>query len=164
MLAVSVEFCFVVWGVGRLVDTGVSDGAAAALASALPIGLAAGRLAVPGLLRRGLPPILTGALVTACGTLVMVVGDGAAAATTALLVAGLGVAPFYPVLLATLMAVPRLPPGRAASMATLASGTAILAAPAVLGLLGQAWGLRGAFLVTVPLLVALVLVARPASA
>ena len=162
MLAVSVEFCFVVWGVGRLVDTGVSDGRPPD-SPAPPIGLAAGRLAVPGLLRRGLPPILTGALVTACGTLVMVAGDGAAAATTALLVAGFGVAPFYPVLLAALMAVPRLPPGRAASVATLASGTAILAAPAVLGLLGQAWGLRGAFLATVPILIAVVLVARPAS-
>ena len=50
-------------------------------------------------------------------------------------------------------------PRRAASLATLASGTAILTAPAVLGLLGQSRGLRTSFLVTVPLLAALVLVA-----
>lgn len=159
VLAVAVEFCFVVWGVGRLRETGISAGAAAALASAFPIGLAVGRVAAPGLIRRGWPPISVGALVTAVGTLMLVASGSATVATTALAVAGLGVASFYPVLLAGLMALPDISPWRATSLATFASGTAILTAPAVLGLLGQSHGLRASFLVTVPLLAALVLVA-----
>ncbi len=161
VLAVAVEFCFVVWGVGRLRETGISAGAAAALASAFPIGLAVGRVTAPVLIRRGWPPIAIGALVTTVGTLTLVAIDSPAAATAALAIAGLGVAPFYPVLLAGVMALPDLSPPKAASLASLASGTAILTAPAVLGLLGQHSGLRISFLVTVPLLAALVLVAGP---
>ena len=159
VLAVSVEFCFVIWGVGRLRDTGISAGTAAALASAFPIGLAVGRIAAPRLIRRGWLPITVGALVTAIGTFALVAIDSPAAAALALAVAGLGVAPFYPVLLAGLMELPGLSQWRAASLAAVASGTAMLTAPAVLGLLGHSRGLRASFLVTLPLLAALVFVA-----
>ena len=94
VLGVAVEFCFVVWGVGRLRETGISAGAAAILASAFPIGLVVGRVAVPGLIRRGRPPIIVGALVTAVATVTLVAVNSPAAATAALVVAGLGVAPF----------------------------------------------------------------------
>ena len=72
VLGVAMEFCFVVWGVGRLRETGISAGAAAILASAFPIGLVVGRVAAPGLIRRGRPPIIVGALVTAVATVTLV--------------------------------------------------------------------------------------------
>ena len=161
VLAVAVEFCFVVWGAGRLTETGVGDGAAAALASAFPVGLAVGRLAVPPLMRRGWAPVTAGAAATAAGTALLVAAPGPGLATLALVVAGIGVAPLYPVLLGDLLTVPGLAAWRAAALSTMASGTAILAAPAVLGVLGDAWGLRISFLVTLPLLGALVVVAGP---
>jgi hypothetical protein len=161
VLGVAVEFCFVVWGAGRLTETGVGDGTAAALASAFPIGLAVGRMALPTLMRRGWPPIAGGAIATAAGTAVLVSGQSPATATAALVLAGLGVAPFYPVLVGRLLALPRLPAWRAVSLSTIASGTAILVAPAMLGILGDEWGLRRSFLVTIPLLAALVWIARP---
>ena len=161
VLAVAVEFCFVVWGAGRLTETGVGDGTAAALASAFPIGLAVGRMALPTLMRRGWPPITAGATTTAAATALLVTGTSQVTAALALVLAGLGVAAFYPVLVVRLFALPHLPGRRAASLSTMASGTAILAAPAVLGILGDEWGLRISFLVTIPLLTALVWVARP---
>jgi MFS family permease len=91
----------------------------------------------------------------------LVATNDAAAAATALAIAGFGVAALYPVTLGDLMALPGVEAGRAASLATLASGTAILTAPAVLGLLAQSRGLRASFLIALPLLGALALVARP---
>ena len=161
VLAVAVEFCFVVWGAGRLTETGVGDGAAAALACAFPVGLAVGRLAVPTLMRPGWTPVAGGAAATTAGTALLVAAPGPALATPALVVAGIGVAPLYPILLGDLLTVPGLAAWRAAARSTMASGTAILAAPAVLGVLGDAWGLRTSFLVTLPLLGALVVVAGP---
>ncbi|WP_246486471.1 hypothetical protein [Kribbella qitaiheensis] len=43
VLAVAVEFCFVVWSVARLVDAGLAIAIAALLGSAFPIGMAVGR-------------------------------------------------------------------------------------------------------------------------
>ena len=137
VLAVAVEFCFVVWGAGRLTETGLGDGTAAALASAFPVGLAVGRMGGTRDDAAGWPPVAVGAAATAAGTALLVTGDSPATAAVALAIAGLGVAPFYPVLLGDLMAVPQLSAWRAASLATLASGTAILAAPAVLGAFGD---------------------------
>ncbi len=52
VLAVSSEFCFIVWGAARVRDAGASVAAAAALSSAFPIGMAIGRLAGPRLVAR----------------------------------------------------------------------------------------------------------------
>jgi MFS family permease len=92
---------------------------------------------------------------------VLVAADSAALTAAGMAIAGLGVAAMYPLTLAQLMAVPGVETARAAALATLASGTAIVIAPAVLGLLGQGAGLRASFLVTLPLLAALVVVAKP---
>jgi hypothetical protein len=161
VLAVAVEFCFVVWGVGRLEETGISTGAAAALASTFPIGMATGRAVVPRLTSRDLSPIAISTGAAATGTVVLVAADSAALTAAGMAIAGLGVAAMYPLTLAQLMAVPGVETARAAALATLASGTAIVIAPAVLGLLGQGAGLRASFLVTLPLLAALVVVAKP---
>jgi len=156
VLAVSVEFCFTIWAVARLAAAGLAPGTAAALGTAFPIGMALGRLAGPALIGR-IPVVPIGAAITAAGTL-MVVGGGPAAITAGLVVAGAGVATLYPVALAGLVATPRLRATHAASLGALASGTAVLAAPATLARLADVVDLRLAFLITLPLLAALLLV------
>jgi hypothetical protein len=70
-------------------------------------------------------------------------------------VAGAGVATLYPVALAGLVDTPRLSAAHAASLGALASGTAVPAAPAALARLADVVELRPAFLITLPLLAAL---------
>jgi hypothetical protein len=159
VLAVSVEFCFTIWAVARLAAAGLAPGTAAALGTAFPIGMALGRLAGPALIRR-IPVVPIGAAVTAAGAVVVVVAGGPAAITAGLVVAGAGVATLYPVALAGLVATPRLSAAHAASLGALASGTAILAAPAALARLADVVDLRLAFLITLPLLAALLVLRR----
>ncbi|MEU8272363.1 hypothetical protein AB0B89_35080, partial [Sphaerisporangium sp. NPDC049002] len=153
-LAVSVEFCFAVWAVARLQETGVTPGEAAGLGSTFAIGMALGRIAAPRLVQRvRVVPLC--AVTIAAGALVVVATNGPLSVAAGLAVAGLGVAPLYPVTLADLVATPDLRASHSASLGALASGTAILLAPSALAALGQVADLRLAFLVTVPLLVAL---------
>ncbi|GLW30506.1 hypothetical protein Areg01_34460 [Actinoplanes regularis] len=156
VLAVSVEFCFSIWAVTRLVAAGLTPGTAAVLGTMFPFGMALGRLAGPPLIGR-IPVAQVAAAVTAAGALVVVVAGNAAVITVGLLVAGVGVAILYPVTLAGLIATPRLNATHAASLGALASGTAIIAAPAALARLAEVVDLRLAFLITLPLLAALLL-------
>ncbi|MEV7969463.1 MFS transporter [Sphaerisporangium sp. NPDC088356] len=154
MLAVSVEFCFAVWAVARLQETGVTPGEAAGLGSTFAIGMALGRIAAPRLIQRvRVVPLC--AVAIAAGTLLVVASNGPVSVAAGLVIAGLGVAPLYPVTLADLVATPDLRGAHSASLGALASGTAILLAPSALAALGQVADLRLAFLVTIPLLVAL---------
>ena len=159
VLAVSVEFCFTIWAVARLAAAGLAPGAAAALGTAFPIGMALGRLAGPALIRR-IPVVPIGAVVTAAGAVLVVAAGHPAAITAGLVVAGAGVATLYPVALAGLVATPRLSAAHAASLGALASGTAILAAPAALARIADVVDLRLAFLLTLPLLGALLVLRR----
>jgi MFS family permease len=159
VVGVSMEFCFTIWATARLQDAGLAAGAAAAAASAFLVGMAAGRLAAPRLIGRGVPVVPLGCGLTAAGTLVVALTGTAVPVVTGLAVAGLGIAPFYPVLLARLVQVPGLMAARSAAYGALASGTAILAAPAALATLGTALDLRTAFLVTVLPLAAVLAVA-----
>ncbi|GGK83455.1 hypothetical protein Ppa06_42610 [Planomonospora parontospora subsp. parontospora] len=152
--AVSMEFCFTIWATTRLQDTGLTAAAAAATATAFLVGMAAGRLAAPRLLGRGVPVVPLGCGFAAAGTLAVALTASPAPVAAGLLAAGLGIAPLYPVTLARLVQVPGLTAARSAAYGALASGTAILAAPAALAVLGAALDLRTAFLVTVPPLAA----------
>lgn len=159
VLAVSVEFAFAIWAVARLVDAGLDTGTAAALGSAFPIGMAVGRIAGPRIIAV-VPAVPVGSAVAAVGTVLVAVSSSPAHVVTGIALAGLGVATLYPVTLAHLMATPRLAPAHGASLGAMASGTAVVAAPAVLALLSGVVDLRLAFLVTLPLLAALVLLGR----
>ncbi|WP_424533031.1 hypothetical protein ACOZ38_21725 [Sphaerisporangium viridialbum] len=153
-LAVSVEFCFAVWAVARLQETGVTPGEAAGLGGAFAIGMALGRIGAPRLIQRvRIVPLCT--VTIAAGALLVVATNGPVPVAAGLALAGLGVAPLYPVTLADLVATPNLRGSHSASLGALASGTAVLLAPAALAALSQVADLRLAFLVTVPLLVAL---------
>jgi hypothetical protein len=114
-------------------------------------------MAGPALIGR-VPVVPIGAAVTAFGAVVVAAADQPATVTAALGLAGAGVAILYPVTLAGLVATPRLSGAHAASLGALASGTAILAAPAALARLADVLELRLAFLLTLPLLAALLLI------
>jgi hypothetical protein len=159
VLAVSVEFCFVVWAVARLVATGLPTATAAVLGSAFPIGMAIGR-AIGPIRWRGWSPVLPSGVLAACGTLLVSLFDSPLLVALGLVVAGLGVAPLYPVTLASLVATPGLSSARLAAIGALASGTAILVAPAVLAVLARVVDLRTAYLVTLPLIAVLFLLSR----
>lgn len=159
VLAVSVEFCFVVWAVARLVATGLSTPTAALLGSAFPIGMAVGR-AIGPIQLRSWSPIYPSSLLAACGTLLVSLFDVPVFVALGLVVAGLGVAPLYPVTLASLVATPGLSSARLAAIGALASGTAILIAPAILAVLARVLDLRTAYLITLPLLAVLFLLSR----
>jgi MFS family permease len=159
VLAVSVEFCFVVWAVARLVASGLPTAAAALLGSAFPIGMAVGR-AIGPIRYRGWSPVFPSGALAACGTLLVSLFDSPAVVALGLVVAGLGVAPLYPVTLAALVATPGLSSARLAAVGAMASGTAILVAPALLAVLARVVDLRTAYLVTLPLIAVLFLLSR----
>ncbi|GAA3133855.1 fucose permease [Kribbella aluminosa] len=159
VLAVSVEFCFVVWAVARLVASGLPTATAALLGSAFPIGMAVGR-AVGPIRINGWSPVVPSSVLAAVGTLLVSLFDGPAVVAGGLVVAGLGVAPLYPVTLAALVATPGISSARLAAVGALASGTAILVAPALLAVLARVLDLRTAYLITLPLLAVLLLLSR----
>lgn len=161
VLSVGCEFCFVVWGVARLADTGVALGTASALGASFGIGMAAGRLVGPRFVDRSWA-VGAAAGGTMAGTVIVYLGQDPATVTAGIAVASLGIAPLYPIMLAGLVNLPDLTPRHSASIASLASGTAILAAPAALAWLDGQIGLREAFLLPVPLLLVLMLLARRA--
>ncbi|GAA2272850.1 hypothetical protein GCM10010149_13570 [Nonomuraea roseoviolacea subsp. roseoviolacea] len=163
VVGVSMEFCFTIWATARLQAAGLPAGASAATATAFLVGMAAGRLVAPRLIARHLPVVPLGCGLAAAGTLAVALADAPLPVAAGLVVAGLGIAPFYPVTLARLLQVPGLAAARSAAYGALASGTAILAAPAVLASLGAALDLRTAYLVTVlPLAAVLAAATLPA--
>ncbi|MGI5171326.1 MFS transporter [Spirillospora sp. CA-253888] len=162
VVAVSIEFCFTIWATVRLQGTGLSAGSAATAATAFLIGMAAGRLIAPRLIERGTPVVPAGCLLAAAGTVAVALTDAPVPVIAGLALAGLGVAPFYPVTLARFVRLPGLGSTRTAAYGALASGTAVLAAPAALAALGAALDLRVAYLVAVlPLTLVLAAVTLP---
>jgi MFS family permease len=149
--AVSVEFCFIVWGAARLVQTGLNAGMAALVAAAFQVGMASGRVVGSRMIAR-LPMVLVGASLTAVGTLMVVLAPWWPVVGLGQLVAGFGLATLYPITLARLMATPGLRPELGASMGALASGTAITLAPMLLAAVAGGTGLQLAFLTALPLL------------
>ena len=169
VLAVSVEFCFVIWAVARLLATDVPAGTAALLASAFPIGMAVGRTIGPENLGRVSGPVtrgrgsamLPGGVLAAAGTVLVTAFDSPVVVTVGLAFAGLGVATLYPIVLADLISISGVNPAHLASLSAFASGTAILLAPAALAALAGILDLRTAFLIPLPLLAILLLIHRP---
>jgi hypothetical protein len=159
VLAVGVEFCFVVWAVARLLATGLPMATAALLGSAFPIGMAVGR-AVGPIHWRTWSPVVPGGLLAIVGTLLVSLFDSPAAVTTGLVIAGTGVAPLYPVTLAALVATPGPNPTRLAAIGALASGTAILVTTAALASLARLADLRTAYLIAIPLILTLIALSR----
>lgn len=158
LLAVAVEFGFVLWAARALVDWHGADVAvAAALSSAFLVGMAVVRsLSTP--LTAGRHPLLV--VLAGCGTalvgfLVFWTVPSTYGSAAGLLIAGGGVALMYPMLLARVVAARPGETDRTARYATLMSGSAIAGAPLGLALLAEAVGLRAAYLAVPVVLLAL---------
>ena len=162
VMAVSVEFCYVVWGVTRLQATGITTSFAAILGITFSVGMTTGRFAGSWVIRH-LPAVPFGASIAAAGTLLVAFTDSWPSVAAGLVIAGVGVATLYPVTLTQLMSVPGLAQSHGASLGAFASGTAIVVAPIALASLSGFVDLRLAFLIPIPLLIVLVVLhGRPA--
>lgn len=160
VFSVSPEFAFVVWGAARLQDSGLGATAATAAAAAFPIGQALGRLfVVPKLLER-FPLVPAGVALAIAAALTCAAPLGPVPIVLACAAAGLGIAPLYPLSLGRLVRIPGMDPGRGAAVGALGSGTAVLLAPILLGLLAREIPLRLGFLAAVPLLLVVVALHR----
>jgi MFS family permease len=157
VLGISAEFCFVLWGAARLVDSGLTTGQAAGGAAAFPIGMAVARLAGARFAgRRATLTIACGC--TALGALFVASPFGPAAVIAGLGVGGLGAAFLYPLTLSTLVETSHLPRRQVAPLATSASGVAVLFGPAVLRQVAEIGSLQLGFLTVLPMMALVVLV------
>lgn len=155
IVAVSIEFSYVVWGSSVVVRrTGVSLEAATAIASLFIAGMLIGRLALgAGVVgtarhRRWLDLAL---LVTAVGGVIVWLSAITIASAAGLLLAGFGTATLYPLGMAAAIGRAGDAAPAAGARLTLASGLAILVAPLALGAISDAFGVVAGW----PLVVAL---------
>jgi MFS family permease len=145
---VVVEFCVVYFGAELLTATGLRTSQAATAMSAFYLGILVGRAGGVGLTRRAgrtVPLLWASLAVTAAGFLLFWLARRPVPAITGLFVCGLGVASLYPLSAAVVLA---SAPGNedAANAATqLVVGVLAVAAPYLLGLLADAFGLHAAF-------------------
>lgn len=106
------------------------------------------------------PVVGTGVVLGVAGALLAAAPVGPGLATMALALAGLGIAPLYPVLYDQLVRTPGLGLARGAVLGLLASGIAVLAAPALLNALTGVVSLRTGYLAAVPLLLLVLVLHR----
>jgi predicted MFS family arabinose efflux permease len=149
-LGVSIEFCIIFWAIDYLQEEGgLRRGPASAALALFVVGLALGRFIGGRLAVSRTPPVL---LIFALGVLLIGFSGfwwspSPAVAVAGLLVAGLGVSLLYPLSLSMSMQAAPGQAGTASARAGLASGCAVLIAPFALAALGDATGVRGAFLI-----------------
>lgn len=158
LVAVSVEFGFVLWAARAFVDWHGADVAvAAALSSAFLVGMAVVRaLSTP--LSAGRHPLAVvgvAALTALVGFVVFWSVPSVIGSAVGLFVAGSGVALMYPLLLGRVVAARPGETDRTSRYGTLMSGLAIAGAPLGLAVLADSIGLRSAYLAVPVLLVAL---------
>ncbi len=155
VLAVSVEFCMIFWSADYLeTSLGLRRVDAVRAVSLFLAGMIAGRLAGSRLVQhypsRSL--VLASTLVAAAGFVLFWATGSARLGLIGLTIAGLGVASLYPLILALALGAAGADTVQAGARATLASGTAILALPLVLGRLADLVGIRPAYAVVAVLL------------
>jgi fucose permease len=156
VLVVSVEFCMISWSADYLENELGMLKANAAQAVSLFLGaMIVGRLAVSRLVQRFSSHSLVtlSILLAMAGFLVYWTTTSATVGMVGLFLTGLGVAGLYPLTLSMAIAAADGNTVQAGARATLASGTAILALPLVLGRLADAAGIRPAYGVVAVLLV-----------
>lgn len=165
VLAVSVEFCMIFWSADYLEH--VLDLVKADAARAVSLFLAAmilGRVSGSRLVQRfSTQSVVTvSILIASIGFLIFWSTKSVLAGLSGLFITGLGVASLYPLLLSLTIGAANGNTVRASARTTLASGTAILALPLVLGRLADAVGIRSAYGVVVLLLVSAFLITQVA--
>jgi fucose permease len=156
VLVVSVEFCMISWSADYLENELGMVKANAAQAVSLFLGaMIVGRLAVSRLVQRfpSRALVTLSILLAMAGFLVYWTTTSAVVGMAGLFLTGLGVAGLYPLILSMAIAAAGGNTVQAGARATLASGTAILALPLVLGRLADVVGIRPAYGVVAVLLV-----------
>jgi MFS family permease len=147
VLAVGIEFSLIFWGADFLVAAGLSTSVAATTVSLFLWGMVAGRIAGRQVTQR-MPTerlLLLALGVSAAGFFVYWLAPVAVLAVLGLFVAGIGVANLYPLTVALALGAAPGQSNEAGARLTFASGTAILAAPLLLGALADAASIRLAY-------------------
>jgi fucose permease len=160
VLAVSVEFCMISWSADYLsTSLGMPKGYAAQAVSVFLAAMIVGRLAVSRLVQSFVihRVVLASILVAALGFALFWAAGSAMVGLVGLFVTGLGVAGLYPLLLSLAIGAAN-DTVRAGTRATLASGTAVLVSPLVLGRLADLVGIRLAYGVVVILLIGVLVI------
>ena len=155
VLAVSVEFCMISWSADYLEKVlGLPKADAAQAVSLFFAGMILGRWAGSRLVRRFSTPRLLVADIALAGIgfLLFWRSGSAVPGMIGLFLTGLGVASLYPLILSLAIGASGNNPIQASARATLASGTAILALPLILGRLADAVGIGPAYAVVIVLL------------
>ncbi len=148
VLAVSVEFCMIFWSADYLeISLGLAKVNAAQSVSLFLGAMIVGRLAGSRLVQRFSTRrvVIVSILVAAGGFGLFWMAPAAIFGLVGLFLTGLGVAGLYPLILALSIGVARSDTVQASARATLASGTAILLLPLVLGRLADMVGIRLAY-------------------
>ena len=160
--AIVVEFCFSYFAATFLHDErGLSTAAAAAGVAVWGAGMTAGRFLVAS--RPSPPGVVAIAAMILVGFVLFWSVDNAVVSVVGLLVAGLAVAPLYPSRIAALLAKFPRSPDQGSTRGSLASGFALLAAPALMITLREISNVRWAYLAVPVLLAGLVVLAREPS-
>ena len=163
VLGVSVEFCIIFWSADYLEHVLGMVKADAAQALSLFLGaMILGRLAGSRLVQRfsARQVVTASILIASIGFLMFWRTENVLIGLSGLFLTGLGVANFYPLLLSLAMGTADRNTVQASARITLASGTAILALPLVLGRLADAVGIRSAYGLVVLLLISVFLISQ----
>jgi fucose permease len=161
VLAVAVEFCMVFWSADYLESgLGMLKADAAQAVSLFLAAMIVGRLAASRLVQRlSIHTVVIAAIVVASlGFLVYWRAGSILPGLGGLFLTGLGVASLYPLILSLAIGAANGNTVQASTRATLASGTAILTLPLVLGRLADAVGIRAAYGVVAVLLMSVFLI------
>ncbi len=161
VLAVSVEFCMIFWSANYLEKgMGMLKADAARAVSLFLAGMILGRLAGSRLVQRfSTDQVVTAAILLAsAGFLIFWTTGSIPLGEIGLFLTGLGVASLYPLILSLAIGATGKDTVQASARATLASGTAILCLPLVLGRLADEFGIRPAYGVVILLLIGVFLI------
>lgn len=161
VLSVSVEFCMIFWSADYLESIlGMDKANAAQAVSLFMAGMIGGRFACSRLAHTlsSRKMVLGAILLAAVGFFLFWTAASPWIGMTGLAITGLGVASLYPLIVSLAIAASGGNTVQASTRATLASGTAILALPLVLGRLADLVGLKQAYVVVAILLVTVLLV------
>ena len=161
VLAVSVEFCMIFWSADYLENSlGMLKVDAAQAVSLFLVAMIIGRLIGSRLVHHfsTYKVISVSVLVAAAGFLMFWITKNVLPGLVGLFVTGLGVASLYPLILSLAIGTANNSTVQASARATLASGTAILALPLVLGRLADMVGIRQAYGVVAMLLIGVFLI------
>jgi fucose permease len=161
VLGVSVEFCMIFWSADYLeLVLGMAKADAAQAVSLFLAAMIVGRILGSRLVQRfsTRAVVIVSIVVAGLGFLLFWRAENTLFGLGGLFLTGLGVANFYPLILSLAINASNGDTVQAGARATLASGTAILALPLLLGRLADAVGIRPAYGVVLLLLVTVLLI------